>query len=392
VGAVATIPLSDFERIADVIGAPKVILLGETFHDEASSFRFKATFIEYLHEVHGYGVLLWEAGRYQCDVMARHLDDGTSDLRCLEIGMPTWCYAEVAPVLAQVRASRQSGRPMRLLGIDCQFGSGACDSVGRDIAAWCGELQIAVPETIGRAVRVAMSLMDVRADDAGFARRDAASLELRQLLARVRCAGPTEATAARARLLATLEDLIVHERLLRRVERRPGRPLRVWARETDRDHQTTRDVAMAHNLLATVGSPELRGERFVVWLANFHAARRIAGLDTGDSRYEGTVTMGDVLHRALGGDVFSIAVHERRPGHAGVPVAGDPTIEDTLSERGQLPAFVDLRAAQLAGHRSRMLDGAVHRGDWGRVFDAVVVQETAGPPTPLRPRAEAVGR
>ena len=53
---------SDLEPLADAIGSARVVQLGEPSHGAGSCFAAKARIVKFLHQRHGFDVLIWEFG------------------------------------------------------------------------------------------------------------------------------------------------------------------------------------------------------------------------------------------------------------------------------------------------------------------------------------------
>ncbi len=113
---------SDLAPLGAAIGAARVVQLGEPSHGAGTCFAAKARIVRYLHQRHGFDVLVWESGLYDV-ALADAAMDGTDDaMTAARRGIFTlWSMsAEVKPLFEYIKASRSGLHPLAMAGFDMQ--------------------------------------------------------------------------------------------------------------------------------------------------------------------------------------------------------------------------------------------------------------------------------
>jgi erythromycin esterase-like protein len=150
-----------------------------------------------------------------------------------------------------------------------------------------------------------------------------------------------------------------------------------------------RDEQMGRNLvwLARERYPD---KKIIVWAATFHNARNLRRLDPGlgnpglKKTYETYVPMGEVAHRTLGDQMYSLGFTAARgtsnnlgqPRDLGKPTPG--SLEDLMERAGLENALVDFRNPPRGGKWlrgpliSRPLGYTEMKGDWSEVLDGMM--------------------
>ncbi len=135
---------SDLEPLADAIGPARVVQLGEPSHGAGSCFAAKARIVKFLHQRHGFDVLVWESGLYDV-ALAQAAMRGTDDaMAAARRGVFTlWSEAaEVKPLFAYIKASQATPRPLEMAGFDMQVtADGSTARFAEDLVAFTGELR-----------------------------------------------------------------------------------------------------------------------------------------------------------------------------------------------------------------------------------------------------------
>lgn len=114
---------SDLAFLARVLDGRRIVGLGESSHGVAQYSRAKTRLVKYLHERLGYDVLVWESS-----ILAAALADAQADtLTAPELtvnALPScWHTEDVVELLAYVKSTRGTARPLRLAGMDVSFAS-----------------------------------------------------------------------------------------------------------------------------------------------------------------------------------------------------------------------------------------------------------------------------
>ena len=102
------------------IGESQVVLLGENGHGVGEFSEAKVQLIEWLYENHGFEMVIFESGFFECEYTWQRLDSlsTTEALRsCLRYPFE---HAEILPLFDLMKERRSSERPLVLAGMDLQ--------------------------------------------------------------------------------------------------------------------------------------------------------------------------------------------------------------------------------------------------------------------------------
>jgi erythromycin esterase-like protein len=114
---------SDLQPLRQILGAARVLVLGEATHGDGSTFLAKTRLMRFLHRELGYDVLAFESGFYDCWKAWQRIRAGEDpDAAFRQSVFPIWtASAQVQPLIAHFAAAARSPRPLALAGIDPQF-------------------------------------------------------------------------------------------------------------------------------------------------------------------------------------------------------------------------------------------------------------------------------
>lgn len=111
----------DFSELAEfgkAIEGKRIVMLDELTHGEQQNFQLKAKLVRYLHQHHGFSVLLLESGIYDVEKIWRN---NSQTLSQQAVGNLFYMYANssvVQPLLDYIDEQKKGHYPLRLAGFD----------------------------------------------------------------------------------------------------------------------------------------------------------------------------------------------------------------------------------------------------------------------------------
>jgi erythromycin esterase len=113
---------SDLEPLADAIGAARVVQLGEPSHGAGACLAAKARIVKFLHQRHGFDVLIWESSLYDVALAQAGMRGADDAMTAARRGVFTlWSMAaQVKPLFDTIKVSQATVRPLEMAGFDMQ--------------------------------------------------------------------------------------------------------------------------------------------------------------------------------------------------------------------------------------------------------------------------------
>lgn len=113
---------TDLEPLGTAIDQASLVQLGEPSHGAGSCFAAKARIVRYLHQRHGFDVLIWESGMYDVALAQAGMRGGDDGPTAAQRGIfALWSLAaEVKPLFNYIKSSQQTISPIEMAGFDLQ--------------------------------------------------------------------------------------------------------------------------------------------------------------------------------------------------------------------------------------------------------------------------------
>ena len=288
-GESLSVELAHLDRL---LGTTRIVLLGENGHGVREFTDTKVEVTKWLHRAHGFDLVVFESGLYECDSAWRRFgetDAATALKACLRYPFE---HAEAVPLFEYMKAARATDAPLEFSGMDPQAQGFDSEARPAETFARLRDLDVSLARRLARAD----SALFLPPQHGGlgdelyrYAYRHADSLKAEYRRA-------ARLTSGSARLVFRLAEgwidrLAIRGRAeLEGVDRLPGRYFEL------RDEWMARAVAA---LADSVGS----GRRVVVWLHNDHA--RYGRFPAGGDSIRST---GGYLSEWYGADVLSVGL------------------------------------------------------------------------------------
>lgn len=374
------------EVMARAIGDSRVVMLGELTHGDAKSFLFKTELIKRLHKDHGFEVLVWESGLFDCTVMDEALA-GTKDIQTVaRMGVfGHWSRStETIELFEYSRATKGTPRPLIMTGFDLQESGSAGASRWPTYLEWIGESPGLDAAVLARIKHVMADVEKIKDAADPMAEQRRIVMELRQL------AAPVADWYASHRDPAISEREFEYRRRCMMNEAAYAEMMTLF--EEGMNEKSEEKFASGYNIRERVNADILRwlvdehfaGKKVMVWAHNVHIAMcKPSGTEVDGPR----ASMGEILKRALGDRVYTLGV----VGFQGkwswldnpaieYAAALPGSLEEAWGATGLDAGFVDLRGCRGAGHwlmqpRQGYLDQQAARPvevAWPKVYDGVV--------------------
>lgn len=347
---------SDLESLADAIGSARIVQLGEPSHGAGSCFAAKARIVKFLHQRHGFDVLIWESGLYDV-ALAQAATRGADDaMTAARRGVFTlWSMAaEVKPLFEYIKASQATVRPLEMAGFDMQVtADGSTKAFAEDLRAFAAGLRD--PGLRGQAT--ALVEQGLAAREKLFATKFAGRADLDALTA---AAGGLAALIADhrtdfERVRGPLDTSFMAHAIENMRADAAFRAEFAHAPATTAARESSRDAINATNLRWLLDE-RYAGRKAIVWAHDVHVMNAYYDANfrgvhlrqqTGDMKPTGTFMAGWYGQQiyTLGMTTFAGEDGFAMGGPATpVPPAPDGSLEARLHAMGHPYAFIDLRS------------------------------------------------
>jgi erythromycin esterase len=378
----------DLEPLREKIGDARIVQLGEPSHGDGLAFLAKCRLVKFLHQEMGFEVLVWESGLYDCARLNQALAEGEDPAAVAPRGVfSIWSSSEQCrPVFEYAGESWELDAPLEMAGMDCQLTGTAAQDLGGDLAEFLDGLGEETFDPASRQVLDASIESFLDPSDPGQ------SVPLEELRAAVETlvrdldtaeAGDPRELAFFRRCLTNYADLAEFVQLF--VDPKPRSQL---------EASNFRDRVMGENLV-WLADEYYPGKKLIVWAAGRHVAHDLEAVDATlpSPPYRGFVCQGDVAHRRLGDQLYTI-LFTAYSGAAGtvsspprdLPESSEGSLEQRLHETGTPYWFVDLRGGReddahwmRRPYAARPFGYLEQRADWSRVADAFFFTDSMEP-------------
>lgn len=346
---------SDLEPLADAIGAARVVQLGEPSHGAGSCFAAKARIVKFLHQRHGFDVLIWESGLYDVALAQAGMRGADDAMTAARRGVFTlWSMAaEVKPLFDTIKASQATVRPLEMAGFDMQVtADGSTKVFAQDLRAFVAGLR----DQALRERATALAEQGLAARERLFAGKFLTQDDLDALTAATRGLGGL--IAERRADFEQVRGPLGTSFMIRAIDNmRADAAFRAefaHAPATTAARESMRDAANAANLRWLLEA-QYAGRKAIVWAHDVHGMNAYY-----DSNFRGVhlkAELGDMkptgtfIADRLGKQVYTIGMTSFQGedgfamGGPATPVAPAPdgSLEARLHALGHPYAFVDLR-------------------------------------------------
>jgi erythromycin esterase len=330
--------LSDLAFLDPLVAGRRVVMLGESSHGVSEFSQAKTRLVKFLHQRHGFDVVVFESGLFGCELAQRAAAAATPLETMRSSIFAIWQTREVLDLFAYLDASERSARPIALAGMDCQHSGRTATPLADRLRIW-RELVATVDTAYAREVARLVADLAARAPrrdytDLAAAERHRFRAGFRRLVAFLESRQDT--------LVAARPDDALLPAIALQAARNDHHALGIF--RAGEFNSAARDSVLADNLefLLDVRFPE---RRVVVWAHNAHVRRHGSAI----APPHGFRSLGELMAARRPDEIYAVglfmghgfAATNQRDRYA-VPSPPEGSLAALLSQAGWRHLFLDL--------------------------------------------------
>ncbi|MES2628540.1 MAG: erythromycin esterase family protein [Bacteroidota bacterium] len=342
---------NDLQPLKQIIGAKRVVMLGEINHWYGTPVSDKIRVLKFLREEMGFELVAFESGMYDLQKASEEIKNGKNAATAIHQSLfPVWTLQqEFKPLIDYLALHKDS---LLLVGFDCQF------SGGDFYEYFEPELRAMIKNTKPEISDDEFSYWLDNVDEILTFNSMEAPLSIFQVLHH-----RVEKAVSK---LPDEEKRSFMLRILAGIDAMAKDNVKNMALKSEKDFKASdnnaRDEQMAENLLWWM--KKYPGKKIICWGANAHFANKVAVLQ--EEEMKTFHPMGELVRHQAEKEVISILF-------TGIPA---PVTNDSTSLENQYiaPGYIDLRTTEAAKDLNlQALDanGKAMRGNWREVTDVL---------------------
>ncbi len=337
----------DFDKIAHLLEDKQIVILGESTHYGGTTFEFKTEFVKYLHQKHGFDVILFEAGLYDTYKIK-------SDTSLLKEAL--WNFWYDANQMTNLWNYVGANKDIELAGFDVQL-SGLTDDISRakNIDSILMANNIEIPYIIDSVVPNIKMLMYN-----GFVLSKGTKKSIIQELRNIGNNLNDQDKHIEAKYFINIADWY-----------ECGWKYN-WG---DAKRFQIRDSLMADNLKFQIDN-FYKNKKVIVWASNIHAFNSKESFDNSSISF---TPMGERIKEQYGDKVFTLCTtsySSQNNKSTSFNSGSNRTLEYQLYDNGYKYAFIDLSNVGDKSFMTRLNQRIEYSGKWANSTDAIFFIKT----------------